>query len=144
MSIRTEIKNKESQIINWWNKKGKGQIQLVSDDYCTYDFEGENVIVEVKHRFKAYDTKMIETMKLSNNYQQSQIKGKTFIYIVVDEKGLSLFNISKNIDEIIKLTEYNKLMEHTHYWSEKKIMKLHRNLPKKLSVLWEQDYQQEI
>ena len=111
MSIRTEIKNKESQIINWWNKKGKGQIQLVSDDYCTYDFEGENVIVEVKHRFKAYDTKMIETMKLSNNYQQSQIKGKTFIYIVVDEK---------------------------------KIMKLHRNLPKKLSVLWEQDYQQEI
>jgi hypothetical protein len=137
--MKAQIKQKEKEIRDWWNAKCKGQIQLVDDEYSTYDFEGDDFIVEVKHRFKAYNTKMIETMKLSNNYQQSQLKNKTFVYIVVDENGVSVFNISQVIDKIIKLPEHNKLMEHTHYWSDNKpkIMKLHRNLPKQLSIMWE-------
>ena len=85
--MKAQIKQKEKEIRDWWNAKCKGQIQLVDDEYSTYDFEGDDFIVEVKHRFKAYNTKMIETMKLSNNYQQSQLKNKTFVYIVVDENG---------------------------------------------------------
>jgi|TARA_R110000744_G_scaffold195880_1_gene315011 type IV secretory pathway TraG/TraD family ATPase VirD4 len=138
----TEIKEKEKEVMRWWNSKANDKIELVKDEYSTYDFEGENVIVEVKHRFKSYQSKMIESMKLSNNYQQSQLKKKEFIYIVVDENGISIFNISKVINKIIKLPEYNKLMEHTHYWSENKpkIMKLHRNLPRNLSIMWEQKF----
>jgi len=140
--MKAQIKQKEKEIRDWWNSKCNGQIQLVDDEYSTYDFEGDDFIVEVKHRFKAYNTKMIETMKLSNNYQQSQLKNKTFVYIVVDENGVSVFNISQVIDKIIKLPEHNKLMEHTHYWSDNKpkIMKLHRNLPKELSIMWEHKY----
>ena len=140
--MMTEIKEKEKEVMRWWNSKANDKIELVKDEYSTYDFEGENVIVEVKHRFKSYQSKMIETMKLSNNYQQSQLKKKEFIYIVVDENGISIFNISKVINKIIKLPEYNKLMEHTHYWSENKpkIMKLHRNLPRNLSIMWEQKF----
>ena len=95
--MKEQIKQKEKEIRDWWNAKCKGQIQLVDDEYSTYDFEGDDFIVEVKHRFKAYNTKMIETMKLSNNYQQSQLKNKTFVYIVVDENGVSVFNISQVI-----------------------------------------------
>ena len=140
--MMTEIKEKEKEVMRWWNSKANDKIELVKDEYSTYDFEGENVIVEVKHRFKSYQSKMIESMKLSNNYQQSQLKKKEFIYIVVDENGISIFNISKVINKIIKLPEYNKLMEHTHYWSENKpkIMKLHRNLPRNLSIMWEQKF----
>ena len=140
MSLKESIKEKEEKIASWWNKKGKSQIKIVDDEFSTFDLEGENVIVEVKHRFKAYDTKMIETMKLSVNYQKSQLMNKIFIYIVCDEKGLSVFNITKRINDIIKLPEQNKLMEHTHYYNRNKIMKLHRNLPKNLSTIWEQEY----
>ena len=140
MSVNKMIKDKEAEIVTWWNNTYNGKIKSVSDEFSTYDFEGDKVIVELKHRFKAYDTKMIETMKLSVNYQKSQLINKTFFYVVVDENGLSLFNINNNINKIITLKEYNKLMEHTHYWSEDKpkIMKLHRNLPKSLSAIWEQ------
>ena len=139
MDIKKQIKQKELEVQEWWNSTFNGKIEMVEDEFSTYDFEGEKVIVELKHRFKAYDTKLIESMKLSNNYQQSQLKNKTFFYVVVDANGISMFNISNNISEIIKLTEYNKLMEHTHYWSDNKpkIMKLHRNLPERLSVIWE-------
>ena len=144
MNLKESIKQKEEKIAIWWNKKGKSQIKLVNDEFSTFDMEGEKVIVEVKHRFKSYDTKMIETMKLSGNYQKSQLMNKTFIYIVCDENGLSVFNINKKINDIIKLPEHNKLMEHTHYYSKNKIMKLHRNLPKTLSTIWEEKYDQEI
>lgn len=140
MNLKEKIKKKEVQILDWWNKSYKEKISLVDDEYSTYDFESDNLIIEVKHRFKAYSTKMVETMKLSVNYQKSQLINKTFIYIVVDENGLTLFNITKNINEIIKLPELNKLMEHTHYYSDTKILKLHRNLPKNLSALWEVKY----
>ena len=139
MNVNKMIKDKEAEIVTWWNNTYNGKIKAVSDEFSTYDFEGDNVIVELKHRFKAYDTKMIETMKLSVNYQKSQLMKKTFFYIVIDENGLSLFNINNNINKIITLKECNKLMEHTHYWSKDKpkIMKLHRNLPESLSVIWE-------
>ena len=140
MNVNKMIKQKEAEIETWWNNTFNSKIKLVSDEFSTYNFEGDKVIVELKHRFKAYDTKMIETMKLSVNYQKSQLINKTFFYVVVDENGLSLFNITNNINKIITLKEYNKLMEHTHYWSEDKpkIMKLHRNLPESLSAIWEQ------
>ncbi len=140
MTLTEKIKEKEKEVRDWYNSKSKNKIKLVADQYSTYDLEGNNVIVEVKHRFQSYNTKMIESMKLSNNYHISQLKNKSFIYIVVDNAGVSVFNITDKINDIIKLKEYNKKMEHKHYGSEKertKIMKLHRNLPKELSIIWE-------
>jgi len=144
MSFTEETSNKiadqELSIVKWWNAKGKSQVKRVIDPYSTFDLEGNNVIVEVKHRHKAYDTKLIETMKLSSNFHYSQVKNKTFIYIVCDSKGLSVFNITKNIEKIIKLPEHIKTMEYKHYVKKTPIKKLHRNLPKELSEVWEQEF----
>jgi len=139
--IGAELVKQEMAVVNWWNKKGKSQIKRVTDPLSAYDLEGDNVIVEVKHRYSAYDTKLIETLKLSTNYHCSQVKGKTFIYIVCDKNGISVFNITETIDEIIKLPEYNKVMEYTHYGNRKPIKKLHRNLPKRLAKIWEQKFE---
>jgi hypothetical protein len=139
--MNAELEAQEMSVVNWWNKLGKSQIKRVTDPLSSYDLEGDNVIVEVKHRFKAYDTKLIETLKLSTNYHCSQVKGKTFIYIVCDNNGISVFNITETIDDIIKLPEYNKVMEYTHYASRKPIKKLHRNLPQNLAKIWEQEYE---
>ena len=138
MTLKEKIKQKEKEVADWLNTRFKLNVKLVEDEFSTYDLEGENHIIEIKHRFgKVYATKLIESMKLSVNYQKSQLLDKKFIYIVMDENGLTAFNITEKINEIIKLPEYNKLMEHNHYYNDKKIYKLHRNLPKRLASLLE-------
>ena len=138
MTLKEKIKQKEKEVADWLNTRFKLNVKLVEDEFSTYDLEGENHIIEIKHRFgKVYATKLIESMKLSVNYQKSQLLDKKFINIVMDENGLTAFNITEKINEIIKLPEYNKLMEHNHYYNDKKIYKLHRNLPKRLASLLE-------
>jgi len=77
-------------------------LSLASDTYSCYDAFDVNYIVEIKNRRKYYSDKIIEAMKLFTNYQESQIKGKTFLYVVTDEKGVWVFNISKNIASIVE------------------------------------------
>jgi len=138
MTLKAKIKQKEKDVADWLNSRFKLNVKLAEDEFSTFDLEGENHIIEIKHRFgKVYATKLIESMKLSVNYQKSQLLDKKFIYIVMDENGLTAFNITEKINEIIKLPEYNKLMEHNHYYNDKKIYKLHRNLPKRLASLLE-------
>jgi len=138
MTLDQKIKQKEKVVVDWLNTRFKLNVKLVDDKFSSYDLEDEKHIFEIKHRFgKVYATKLIESMKLSVNYQKSQLLNKKFIYIVIDENGLTAFNITEKINEIIKLPEYNKLMEHNHYYTKTKIFKLHRNLPKKFASLLE-------
>jgi len=83
------------------NIKGMN-LSLASDTYSCYDAFDVNYIVEIKNRRKYYSDKIIEAMKMYRNYQEAQIKGKTFLYVVTDEKGVWVFNISKNISSIVK------------------------------------------
>ena len=56
MSVSKLIKDKEAEIVTWWNNTYNGKVKSVSDEFSTHDFEGAKVIVELKHRSKAYDS----------------------------------------------------------------------------------------
>ena len=71
-----------------------------TDKYCSYDAEDKNYIVEIKNRRDFYEDKMIECSKMFGNYNIAQAKGKTFLYVVTDKSGISVFNISKDISTI--------------------------------------------
>jgi len=92
----------EKSTIDLLNRIKGINLSLASDTYSCYDAFDVNYIVEIKNRRKYYSDKIIEAMKLFTNYQESQIKGKTFLYVVTDEKGVWVFNISKNIASIVE------------------------------------------
>jgi hypothetical protein len=116
------------------NKQFKTNLILVDYQFCDFDAEDENYIVEVKNRKEFYQDKLIECVKLFKNYQNSQIKNKDFLYIVTDEKGVYVFNISKNIDEIISTKMYKTIQpETTEFNSSNKVNKFVYFLNTKLS-----------
>jgi hypothetical protein len=92
----------EKSTIDLLNRIKGINLSLASDTYSCYDAFDVNYIVEIKNRRKYYSDKIIEAMKLFTNYQESQIKGKTFLYVVTDKKGVWVFNISKNIASIVE------------------------------------------
>lgn len=91
----------EQSTINLLNKLSGTDLKLVSDKYSSYDAEGSNYIVEIKNRRSYYKDKLIEASKLFTNYNKSQIKGKSFLYVVTDPKGVYIYNINKNISLIV-------------------------------------------
>ena len=106
----------ESSTMQFLNSKGLNLIPP-SSQFSYYDASDDNYLVEIKNRKKYYSDKLIESMKLYSNYQQSVIQGKQFLYVVTDEKGIWVFNISKHIESIVntvpksfslpKTTEFN-------------------------------------
>ncbi|MBG7631802.1 MAG: hypothetical protein IZT56_15410 [Bacteroidetes bacterium] len=124
----------EQTTIELINKQFKTNLILVDYQFCDFDAEDENYIVEVKNRKEFYQDKLIECVKLFKNYQNSQIKNKDFLYIVTDLKGVYVFNISKNIDEITSTKMYKTLQpESTEFNSTKQINKFVYFLDTKLS-----------
>ena len=124
----------EQTTIELINKQFKTNLILVDYQFCDYDAEDENYIVEIKNRKEFYQDKLIECVKLFKNYQNSQIKNKDFLYIVTDEKGVYVFNISKNIDEITSTKMYKTIQpESTEFNSTKQINKFVYFLDNKLS-----------
>lgn len=91
----------EESTIEFLNSKGLCLIKA-KDKFSYYDAYDDSYLVEIKNRKKYYSEKLIESMKLFSNYQQSVIQGKKLLYVVTDEKGVWVFNISKYIDLIIK------------------------------------------
>ena len=92
----------EESTIELLNNKFELGLIKAEDKYSSFDAESSNFIVEIKNRRKYYDSKVIEALKLFTNYQKSQLKDKEFLYVVEDPKGVWIFNISKNIKEVIK------------------------------------------
>jgi hypothetical protein len=107
----------EKETIDRLNKEGT-KLTLVKGKFNPYDAEDENYIVEIKNRRDYYSEKLIEALKMFKNFQLSQIKEKSFLYVVTDSKGLYIYNISKDIDKILssqikaikcpKTTDFNK------------------------------------
>jgi len=91
----------EQSTIDFLNSKVGTKLSLVSDKYSSYDASDDNYIVEIKNRRAYYRDKLIEAMKLYKNYQASQLSNKQFLYVVTDEKGVWVFNISKNIKAVV-------------------------------------------
>ena len=124
----------EKLTIDLINKEFKTDLALVNYEFCDYDAEDKNYIVEVKNRKEFYKEKLIECIKLFKNFQNSQIKNKDFLYIVTDEQGVYVFNISKKMDTIISSKIYKTLQpETTEFYKTKKINKYVYFLDVKLS-----------
>lgn len=115
----------EQSTIDLMNSRYKTKLILCRDKFSSYDAEDSRYIVEIKNRRKYYREKLIECFKLFKNYQVSQLKGKAFIYVVTDEQGIYIFNITKNIDKILsskpiafecpKTTDFNNNDKITKY-----------------------------
>jgi len=118
----------------WLLNNNYGLDLKLSKDFCSYDAEDSRYIVEIKNRRKYYDTKLVEAMKLYTNYQKSQLKGKDFLYVVTDEKGVFIYNITKEIKNIVRLNaKVMKQPASTDFSSSKWINKCIYELPESLA-----------
>jgi len=95
------MRDKEIEIIDYINKAVNIKLTLSNDQYSFYDAEDDNYIVEVKDRAKYYKDKMLEEYKFLKCCAIAQEKGKQFLYIVRDPKGVWIYNCSKYIQDII-------------------------------------------
>ena len=91
----------EKSTIEFLNSKGLNLVKA-KNQFSYFDASDDSYLVEIKNRKKYYSDKLIESMKLYSNFQQSVIQGKKLLYVVTDEKGVWIFNISDYIDVIIK------------------------------------------
>ena len=124
----------EQSTIDFLNKKVGTKLSLVSDKYSSYDASDDNYIVEIKNRRAYYRDKLIEAMKLYKNYQASQLSNKQFLYVVTDEKGVWVFNISKNIKAVVKMpVEGIECPKTTDFKYNDKIIKYSYVLPELMS-----------
>tara|TARA_R110000751_G_scaffold81441_1_gene164415 strand:- start:156 stop:554 length:399 start_codon:yes stop_codon:yes gene_type:complete len=124
----------EQSTIDFLNNKVGTKLSLVSDTYSSYDAIDNNYIVEIKNRRAYYKDKMIEAMKLYKNYQASQYSNKQFLYVVTDEKGVWVFNISKNIKSIVTMPlKGMECPKTTDFKSNDKIIKYSYVLPESIA-----------
>ena len=124
----------EQSTIDFLNSKVGTKLSLVSDKYSSYDASDDNYIVEIKNRRAYYRDKLIEAMKLYKNYQASQLSNKQFLYVVTDEKGVWVFNISKNIKTVVKMpVKCIECPKTTDFKSNDKIIKYSYVLPELMS-----------
>ena len=93
----------EQSTIELINRMSGTELTLCKGEFSSYDAEDSNYIVEIKNRRKYYNTKLIEASKLFVNFQKSQIKGKKFLYVVTDDKGVWVYNITNAIKVVVNL-----------------------------------------
>ena len=91
----------EIETVNVINNKVNTKLILKEDEFCDYDAEDNNYICEIKNRRKYYADKIIEAVKLFKNFRHSTLLDKQFIYVVTDERGIWIYNITNNIENII-------------------------------------------
>ena len=71
------------------------KLTRVKNRFSDYDAEDDNYLVEIKNRRKYYKTKMIEEYKLNKNLKKAKSLNKEFIYVVTDDYGMYIYNMSK-------------------------------------------------
>ena len=126
----------EQSVVDIINKKFNTSFKLVSDKYNSYDAEEDRYILEIKNRRSYYSTKIIEIYKMVANYRKSQLIDKIFLNADSDDKGIYVFNINKNIEEIIKLKVTKKQQPvNTDFGSDKKIIKLTYELDESIATI---------
>ncbi len=93
----------EQSTIELINRMSGTELTLCKGEFSSYDAEDSNYIVEIKNRRKYYNTKLIEASKLFVNFQRSQIKSKKFLYVVTDDKGVWVYNITNAMKVVVNL-----------------------------------------
>jgi hypothetical protein len=126
----------ELQITEYLNKNYKMSLKLADDKFSSYDAECDEYIVEYKSRRKYYPTKQIECLKLFTNFQKAELSHRQFLYVVEDERGLYVFNITRNISKITRQSMQDlKLPVNTDFGSSRRITKYTYNLDESLSTV---------
>ena len=115
----------QAQTIRLINQLYNLKLKPTRGKYDSYDAVDNMHIVEIKNRRSYYDTKMIEASKLFVNYQKAELADKAFIYVVTDPKAMYIFNITKNIDEIISQKLVYKMQPSTTDFKRKKDIRKH-------------------
>lgn len=125
----------EKTTIELINKVSGAKLRLAKSKFSSYDAEDSRYIVEIKNRRKYYKDKLIEAYKLFANFQKSQLKEKVFLYVVTDEKGVWVYNISKNIESVLN-TPLNALEcpRTTDFNNNSKIIKYSYVLPEDMAT----------
>ena len=125
----------ELSTIELINKSSGTKLTLVKGQFSIYDAEDDDYIVEIKNRRKYYSTKLIEAKKLYNNFQASQIKGKKFLYVVTDDRGVYVYNISNHMAQIVNLPmKAIQCPRSTDFNNNDKITKYSYELPETLAI----------
>tara|TARA_B110000902_G_scaffold152820_1_gene175544 strand:- start:238 stop:633 length:396 start_codon:yes stop_codon:yes gene_type:complete len=123
----------EKSTIEFLNSKGLNLVKA-KNQFSYFDASDDSYLVEIKNRKKYYSDKLIESMKLYSNFQQSVIQGKKLLYVVTDEKGVWIFNISDYIDVIIKTPpKVLNLPKTTEFGNNDKIPKYCYTLPESIA-----------
>jgi|TARA_R110000787_G_scaffold119303_1_gene230229 hypothetical protein len=123
----------EESTIKFLNSKGLNLVKA-KNQFSYFDASDDSYLVEIKNRKKYYSDKLIESMKLYSNFQQSVIQGKKLLYVVTDEKGVWIFNISDYIDVIIKTPpKVLNLPKTTEFGNTDKIPKYCYTLPESIA-----------
>ena len=126
----------ELKTISLLNRLSNVQFKKTKNLHCSYDAEDDGHLAEIKNRRSYYSTKMIEASKMFVNFQKAQLKGKSFIYVVTDSKGLYVFNITRLIDTIIQRDIIKKeLPSKTDFEGGKEITKYYYTLEEEMSSL---------
>ena len=93
----------EQSTVDLINLVSRTKLVLCKDRFSSYDAEDDNYIVEIKNRRKYYKEKLIEAYKLYANFQKAEIAKKKFLYVVTDEEGVWVYNITNAMKVVVNL-----------------------------------------
>jgi len=93
----------EQSTVNLINLVSGTELVLCKDKFSSYDAEDSKYIVEIKNRRAYYKEKLIEASKLYVNFQKAEIARKKFLYVVTDEEGVWVYNITKSMKVVVNL-----------------------------------------
>lgn len=93
----------EQSTVDLINLVSGTELVLCKDKFSSYDAEDSRYIVEIKNRRAYYKEKLIEASKLYVNFQKAEIARKKFLYVVTDEEGIWVYNITKSMKVVVNL-----------------------------------------
>lgn len=130
----------EESTIELINLVSGTKLVLSENEFSSYDAEDDTYIVEIKNRRKYYKEKLIEASKLYVNFQKSQILKKKFLYVVTDEKGVWVYNITNAMKVVVNLpiraidcpmttdfSKNDKITKYSYVLPEDMAIKLNKN-----------------
>lgn len=125
----------EESTIQLINLVSGTELVLCKDEFSSYDAEDDTYIVEVKNRRAYYKEKLIEASKLYVNFQKAEIRRKKFLYVVTDEEGVWVYNITNAMKVVVNLPiRAVKCPMTTDFGRNDKIIKYSYVLPEDMAI----------
>jgi hypothetical protein len=85
----------EIEVVQSVNKQSNRNFRITDDEFCTFDAQDDDYIVEVKVRKQWYPDCLIQYDKYDANNREAERSGKESLYIVATITDIYVFNITK-------------------------------------------------